>query len=245
MGPATPLCYDLVWCFGPSSSCPCQDVCCLLSLSVFLLSSLRCWGNPNFPQFGFPLVFSWPRSRSSTRTPSTPFSSRSPPRVFSSRFCLVPAGSVSKVVVVGRWWWGCLFRSFCFALLHLVGLLGKLHEACVPAKPPAPAHLCPSTCPFARLLLGVDRGTCWGKGGWGDRGFCDPATIELRVGVIIAIVVQPGSVFRELGSCIFLFFLRSMCSGFFRPSVFCFFWVPFASLRRTKCCPFFWGAFCQ
>ena len=61
--------------------------------------------------------------------------------------------------------------------------------ACVPAEPPAPAHLCPSTCP--------DRGTCWGKGGWGDRGFCDPATLELRVGVIIVIVVQSGRVFGD------------------------------------------------
>ena len=89
--------------------------------------------------------------------------------------------------------------SLFLALLHLIGLflLGKLHEACAPAKPPAPAHLCPSTCPFSRLLLGVDRGTCWGKGGWGDRGFCDPATIELRIGVIIAIVAQSGRVFGD------------------------------------------------
>ena len=85
----------------------------------------------------------------------------------------------------GKWLSLSLFLSCALALL------GKLHEACVPAKPPAPAHLCPSTCPFARLLLGVDRGTCWGLG------FCDPATIELRVGTIIAIVVQPGRVFGD------------------------------------------------
>ena len=30
-----------------------------------------------------------------------------------------------------------------------------------------------------------------------DRGFCDPATIELRVGAIIAIVAQCGRVFGE------------------------------------------------
>ena len=68
-----------------------------------------------------------------------------------------------------------------------------------PAKPPAPAHLsnCLARAPSPRLLLGVDRGTCWGKGGWGDWGFCDPATIELRVGTIIAIVVQPGRVFGD------------------------------------------------
>ena len=92
----------------------CLSLSLSLSLSVFLLFALRCWGNPNFPQFGFPLVFSWTRSRSSTRTPSTPSSSRSPSHVFCLGFVWF-LRVLSKVVVVGRWWWGCLFAP---SVLH-------------------------------------------------------------------------------------------------------------------------------
>ena len=112
--------------------------------------------------------------------------------MFLTRFGLVPVGFVN-----GCGCWSVVGLSLSLFLSCALALLGKLHEACAPAKPPAPAYLCLRTCPFARLLLGVDRGTCWGKGGWGDRGFCDPATIELRVGTIIAIVVQPGRVFGD------------------------------------------------
>ena len=183
MGPATPFCLCSCLVLRPFKFVPLSRYMFFLSFSLFLLSCSQVLGKPKLPpsQFGFPLVLSWPRSRFSTRTPSTPFSSR---LFVSAGFC----GFCQRFLVVALWWWGCLSRFFFLALLHLVGVLRQLREACAPAKPPTLTHLCPRTCPFSRLLLGVDRGTCRGKGGWGDRGFCDPATIDLRLGAIIAIV---------------------------------------------------------
>ena len=141
----------------------------------FFFSCSQVLGNPNFPPVGVsPCVLLATVPLVNPYSVHAFFIQVSAPRAFHIVLVLFGSRVCRRLVVVGLWWWGCLFRSFFLALLHLAGLLGKLREACAPAKPPAP--------PTLALACDPSPVSRW-KSTWGRAG--------VKVGGVTGVFVTP------------------------------------------------------